>query len=81
MRDEDEGTVPFLQVFFQPDAGFEVQMCGWVVEEEKGRFDKESFGKRYAHPPSTGHVLCAFVDCLLVEAKTSQDEGGTCLES
>ena len=33
VRDEDEGAVPFLEVFFQPHARFQVEMGGGVVEE------------------------------------------------
>ena len=33
VRDEDEGAVPFLEIFFQPHTRFEVEMGGGIVEE------------------------------------------------
>ncbi|TKW51055.1 hypothetical protein CTA1_9472 [Colletotrichum tanaceti] len=74
--DEDEGTVPLLEVLFQPHAGLEIQMGSGVVEQQQRRSDEQGLGESDTHSPSTGHVLGLLVNGDLVETQTRQDERG-----
>lgn len=80
VRNQDEGAVPLLEVFFQPHAGLEIQMGGRVVEKEESGLDEEGLGEGNTHTPTTGHVLGLLLDGLLVETETGQDEGSAGLE-
>ena len=81
MRNENECTIPFLHVFFQPHTGFEIQMCSGVIEEEESRLDEQGFCESDTHTPSTRHVFGLLMDGLLVETETGENEGGSYLES
>lgn len=80
VRNQDEGTVPLLKVFFEPHAGLEIQMGGRVVEKEESGLDEEGLGEGDTHTPTTGHVLGLLLDGLLVETETGQNEGSAGLE-
>ena len=44
MGNEDENLFICLQLFFQPDAAFKIEMIGRLVEEKKVRLDVERSG-------------------------------------
>lgn len=73
--DKNQCAVPLLEVFLEPHAGFQIQMCSGVIEEKERRLDEEGLGKGHSHTPSTRHVLGLLLDSHLVESETGQDEG------
>ncbi|KAH3683154.1 hypothetical protein WICPIJ_005897 [Wickerhamomyces pijperi] len=62
VRNQDQSTVESLQVFFQPDTGFQIQMGSWVIQQQQGWLHEKSLGKGNTHLPTTRHVLGLLVD-------------------
>ena len=65
MRDQDEGIGIVRQIVFQPVAGFEVEMVGRLVEQQKIRFLQQQLGQRQPHLPAAGKSLGLAVPIVL----------------
>ena len=71
--DEDENTLVLLELLFQPHTGLQVQMVGWLVEQEDCWGDEESAGQSDAHAPTSGERFGLFALHGSREAQTVQD--------
>mmetsp|Transcript_24983 Transcript_24983/g.65129 ORF Transcript_24983/g.65129 Transcript_24983/m.65129 type:complete len:260 (+) Transcript_24983:43-822(+) len=59
VRHNQQSFLPLRQVIVQPDHGVEVKMVRGLVQEQKGRLDKECACERHAHSPPTRKVFSA----------------------
>mmetsp|Transcript_20628 Transcript_20628/g.62968 ORF Transcript_20628/g.62968 Transcript_20628/m.62968 type:complete len:248 (+) Transcript_20628:2412-3155(+) len=52
VRDDHQSMLPLLQVALQPDDGMEVEVVGWLVEQQQPWLAEERAGEGDAHPPA-----------------------------
>lgn len=81
VRNQDQSTIPLLQVLLQPHTSFQIQVGSGVIKQEQRGLDEQGLGEGHTHTPSTGHILGLLVDGVLVEAETGQNERSTNVES
>ncbi|KAH3668301.1 hypothetical protein OGAPHI_002055 [Ogataea philodendri] len=77
VRNKNQGLVEPLQVFFQPNTGFQIQVGSWVVQQKQGWLDEQSLGKSNSHLPSSGHVHGSLLDGGGIETKTGQNNSSS----
>ena len=75
MRDEYQNLFVGLEFLLEPDAGFQVQVIGGLVQEEKVGLDEEGAGESDAHPPTSRKLFALFVLHGRVKAQTLEDVG------
>ena len=46
-----------MQIFFQPVAGFEIEMVGGLVEQQQVGLLQQQLGERDAHLPAAGKFV------------------------
>ena len=73
MRDEHVGVGVVVEVVFEPVAGFEVEVVGGLVEQQKRRFLEEEFRERDAHLPAAGELFGFALPVFLGEAEAAED--------
>ena len=73
VRDEDEAVGVVIEVFLEPVAGFEVEVVGGLIQEQKRRLLQEQFGERDAHLPATGELFGRPLPVFLGEAEAAED--------
>ena len=57
VRDQHEGVRIILQIFFQPVAGFKVEMVRGLVEQQEVGFLQQQLGQGEAHLPAAGEFF------------------------
>ena len=58
VRDQHEGVLVVVEIIFQPVAGFQIQMVGGLVEQQKDGFCSSSLASamRICQPPENSSV-------------------------
>jgi len=64
-----------LEVFLQPQDGFEVEVVGRLVQEQEVWLDKEGRGQGYPHPPPPAQIASRGCLHFQAELETIQDGG------
>ncbi|KAI6770997.1 hypothetical protein HG531_009852 [Fusarium graminearum] len=59
--DENQGSLPLLEVLLEPHTSLQIQMGSGVIEKQNGGLDEEGLGKGDSHTPTTGHELLSLV--------------------
>ena len=73
MGDQYKGVRIIAEVILQPVAGFEVEMIGGLVEEEKIGLLQEEFGEGDAHLPAAGKFFGLAGPVVAPKAKPGED--------
>ena len=69
VRDQHVGEGILQQIFFQPVAGFEIEMVGGLVEQQQVRLRQQQLGQRNAHLPAAGELFGVARPVFLAEAQ------------
>ena len=73
VRDQHVRVADNREIFFQPVAGFEVEMVGGLVEQQQVRLLQQKLGQRDAHLPAAGKFLGLASPVVFAEAQPGQD--------
>ena len=73
VRDQHEGVRIVLQIFFQPVAGFEIEMVRRLVEQQQVGLLQKKLGEGEAHLPSAGEFVGQARPVFFREAQAHQD--------
>ena len=72
VRDQDESVGIMRQILFQPVAGFEIEMVGWLVEQQQIRFLQQQLGQGDAHLPAAGEFFGAAMPIFFAETEAHE---------
>ena len=78
MADHDDRTGIALEITFQPQRGFQIQMVGRFVEQQQVRLGKQGRRQRYAHTPAAGKIVARSMLVGLSQTEPGEDRGRTC---
>ena len=73
VADQDQGAPIVAQKAFEPEGGFEVEVNGWLVEQQQIGLGKQDRGEPDAHPPAARQIADGLVLCPLAETEPSEN--------
>jgi hypothetical protein len=76
VADDNDGMGIFLQIAFEPERAFEVEVVGGFVQKQKVRLSEKHSGECHAHAPSTGKGRAGHPLFVGIKAQAAQDGGG-----
>ena len=73
MADDDQRAAPVLEEIRQPDRRLDIEMVGWLVEQQQVGVGEQRRGQRHPHPPAAGQGAAGAVLLLGAEPEAGQD--------
>ena len=70
--DQQQGARVALQPAFEPENRVQIQVVGWLVEQQQVGRAHQRLGQVQAHTPATGEVADAAIHLRVLEAQASQ---------
>lgn len=75
VRNDDDSDVKGENVLLEPDEGDQVQMIGWLIQEENLWLTKHDLCDGDSHSPSSGELSRWGVNVLFGKSKTDENHG------